>query len=276
MTSATNNAKKTTRLSWRFAKRPKHCWRKKNGVKDWLNATDRIDELFQLWRRIGRAPGKQNDEVWSRFKTTIDKFYSTKKLFFKELKDHQKENYNKKMEIIENQAEALKESEDWKGTKNELINLQKKWKAIGPVPRKHSEKMWKRFRGACDYFFNRRDRITRKIFISTKRSKTLRENGRFVEKVNAFELSGNKEKDLEELKAFQRAWSEIGFVPIKQKDTIQKAFKEALDKHFDALQVSSTEKNVSKYKQKLENIKDDPDAGPQNRQRARISPEQNR
>jgi hypothetical protein len=230
----------------------------KNSVKDWLNATDRINELFKLWRSIGRAPGKQNDEVWSRFKTTIDKFYSTKKLYFKELKDHQKENYNKKMEIIE-QAEALKESEDWKGTKNELINLQKKWKAIGPVPRKHSEKMWKRFRGACDYFFNRRDEYFKNIH--QHEDENLKKKQEIVEKVNAFELSGNKGKDLEELKAFQRAWSEIGFVPIKQKDTIQKAFKEALDKHFDALQVSSTEKNVFKYKQKLENIKDDPDAG---------------
>ncbi|MGM0567187.1 MAG: DUF349 domain-containing protein [Bacteroidota bacterium] len=226
-------------------------------VKDWLNATDRINELFKLWRSIGRAPGKQNDEIWSRFKSTLDKFFSAKKAFFKDLKDQQKENYNKKIEIIE-QAEALKDSEDWKGTKNELINLQKKWKSIGPVPKKHSNKIWKRFRAACDHFFNRRDEYFKNIH--QHEEDNLKKKQEVLDKIKAFELSGDKRKDLDALKEFQREWSEIGFVPIKKKDTIQKEYKEALDKHFNALDVSTAEKNVMNYKQKLENIKEDPNA----------------
>lgn len=229
----------------------------RNSVKDWLNATDRINELFKLWRSIGRAPGKQNDEVWNRFKSTLDKFFSVKKAFFKELKDQQKENYNKKLEIIE-QAEALKDSEDWKGTKNELINLQKKWKSIGPVPRKHSNKIWKRFRTACDHFFNRRDKYFKNIH--QHEEENLKKKQEVLDKIKAFELSGDKRKDLDALKEFQREWSEIGFVPIKKKDAIQKEYKEALDKHFNALDVSTAEKNVMNYKQKLENIKEDPNA----------------
>lgn len=229
----------------------------RSSVKDWLNATDRINELFKLWRSIGRAPGKQNDEVWNRFKSTLDKFFSAKKAFFKDLKDQQKENYNKKLEIIE-QAEALKDSEDWKGTKNELINLQKKWKSIGPVPKKHSNKMWKRFRAACDHFFNRRDEYFKNIH--QHEEENLKKKQEVLEKIKAFELSGDKRKDLDALKEFQREWSEIGFVPIKKKDAIQKEYKEALDKHFNALDVSTAEKNVMNYKQKLENIKEDPNA----------------
>lgn len=227
-------------------------------IKDWLNATDRVNELFKLWKSIGKAPGKQNDEVWHRFKTSLDKFFTDKKEYFKELKSYQKDNYNKKLAIIE-RAEELKDSEDWKATKSELIELQKQWKKIGPVPRKHSEKVWKTFRAACDHFFNRRDEYFKNVH--QHEDENLKKKQEIIEKVKAFELSGNKNQDIETLKNFQREWSEVGFVPIKAKDKIQKEFKEALDKHFDKLNVSNIEKNVLNYKQKVEQIKEDPNAG---------------
>lgn len=226
-------------------------------VKDWLVATDKVNELFKLWRSIGRAPGKDNDKVWDQFKESLDKFFGEKKDFFKELKSHQRDNYNIKMEIIE-RAEGLKESEDWKGTKDELIKLQKEWKAIGPVPRKHSDKIWKRFRSACDYFFNRRDEFFKNVHQNEEENQKKKES--LIEKVKTFELSGDKNEDIQQLKDFQREWSAIGFVPIKEKDKLQNAFKEVIDGHFDKLKVTNAEKNVMNFRQKLEGFKEDPNA----------------
>lgn len=230
----------------------------RQNVKDWLNATDKVNELFKLWKSIGKAPGKQNDEVWHRFKTMLDKFFTDKKEYFKELKSYQRDNYNKKLEIVE-RAEEVKDSDDWKGTKAKLIDLQKQWKKIGPVPRKHSDKIWKTFRAACDHFFNRRDEYFKNI--NQHEEENLKKKQEIVEKVKAYELSGDKKQDLQSLKNFQRAWSDVGFVPIKVKDKIQKEFKEAIDKHFDKLNVSNIEKNVMNYKQHVEQIKDNPNAG---------------
>lgn len=230
----------------------------RSSVKEWLNATDRVNELFKLWKSIGKAPGKNNDEVWHRFKKLLDKFFTDKKAYFKTLKNFQRENLEKKQAIID-RAEEIKDSEDWKNAKHELIDLQKQWKEVGPVPRKHATKTWKTFRAACDHFFDRRDKFFKNIHQNEEEN--LKKKQEIVEEVEAFELSGEKEKDLQALKDFQRKWSDVGFVPIKQKDKVQQAFKEALDKHFDKLNVSNAEKNVLNFKQKVEQLKDDPNAG---------------
>ena len=227
-------------------------------VKQWLDSTNKMNELFKMWRSIGRAPAKKNEEVWQRFKSSLDLFYSSKKEFFKQLKQKQKENYNKKLDIIK-QAEAIQDSTDWKNTKEELIRLQKQWKEIGPVPKKHADKIWKRFRAACDHFFNRRDEHFKNLHKNEEEN--LRKKEELIERVKNFELSGDKNKDIKALKDFQSEWIEIGFVPIKEKNRVQKEFKEAIDNHFDKLKVSSAEKNAMNYKQKLENIKEDPNAG---------------
>ncbi len=226
-------------------------------VKEWLNSTDKMNELFKMWRSIGRAPSRKNEEVWNRFKSSLDLFFGAKKEFFKQLKHKQKENYNKKLDIIK-QAEALQDSTDWKNTKEELIKLQKQWKDIGPVPKKHADKIWKRFRAACDHFFNRRDEYFKNLHKNEEEN--LKKKEELIERVKNFKPSEDKDKDIKTLKDFQREWMEIGFVPIKEKNRVQNEFKEAIDKHFDKLKVSSTEKNALNYKQKLENIKDEPNA----------------
>ncbi|MCF8231857.1 MAG: DUF349 domain-containing protein [Bacteroidales bacterium] len=226
-------------------------------VKEWLNSTDKINELFRTWRSIGRAPVKKNDEVWERFRSAMDLFFKSKKAFFKDLKQRQRENYNKKLDIIK-QAEALKDSTDWKNTKEELIRLQKEWKQIGPVPKKHADKIWKRFRAACDHFFNRRDEHFKNLHKNEEEN--LQKKEELIEQVKNFEPSGDKEADIQKLKEFQRQWMEIGFVPIKQKDRVQKEFKEAIDKHFHKLKVPNVEKSALSYRHKLENIKEEPNA----------------
>lgn len=226
-------------------------------VKDWLDNTDKMNELFRTWRSIGRAPDKKNDEVWERFKASLDLFFSSKKEFFKQLKQKQKENYNKKLDIIK-QAEAIQDSTDWKNTKEELIKLQKQWKEIGPVPKKHSQKIWKRFRAACDHFFNRRDAHFKNLHKDEEEN--LKKKEELIERVKNFQLTDDKDADIKKLKEFQREWMEIGYVPIKEKDRVQKEFQKAIDKHFDALKVTAVEKNALNYKQKVENIKEEPNA----------------
>ena len=93
---------------------------------------------MKVWKTIGPAPRKQNDEIWERFKTTLDTFFSGKKEYYQKIKDEQLNNYNLKLNICA-QAEAIKNSTDWKTTTQELINFQKEWKKIGPVPRKFSD-----------------------------------------------------------------------------------------------------------------------------------------
>jgi len=226
-------------------------------VKEWLDSTDKMNELFKMWRSIGRAPVRKNEEIWERFKASLDLFFSSKKEFFKQLKHRQKENYNKKLDIIK-QAEAIQDSTDWKNTKEELIKLQKQWKEIGPVPKKQADKIWKRFRAACDHFFNRRDEHFKNLHKNEEEN--LKKKEELIEQVKNFELSDDKDKDIKTLKDFQREFMEIGFVPIKEKNRVQQEFKEAIDKHFDKLKVSNTEKNALNYKQKVENIKEEPNA----------------
>ncbi|MCF8337735.1 MAG: DUF349 domain-containing protein [Bacteroidales bacterium] len=226
-------------------------------VKDWLDNTDKMNELFRTWRTIGRAPAKKNDEVWERFRGSMDLFFKSKKAFFKDLKQKQKENYNKKLDIIK-QAEALQDSTDWKNTKEELIRLQKEWKQIGPVPKKHADKIWKRFRAACDHFFDRRDEYFKNLHKNEEEN--LKKKEELIERVKNFELSDDKEADIQKLKEFQREWMDIGFVPIKQKDRVQKEFKEAIDKHFNKLKVPNVEKNALNYRHKLENMKEESNA----------------
>jgi hypothetical protein len=134
-----------------------------NTIKEWQAESEKISELLKVWKTIGRAPRKNNDEIWERFKTSLDTFYSNKKEFFQKIKEEQINNYNLKLDICA-QAESMMDSTDWRKTTRDLINLQKEWKSIGPVPRKHSDKIWKRFRAACDTFFNRKSEFFANIY----------------------------------------------------------------------------------------------------------------
>jgi len=126
---------------------------KNETIKEWQDNTNKINELLKIWKSIGPVPQKFNSEIWMRFKSSLDAFFANKKDFFDKLKEQQFHNYNLKVELCL-QAEAVKNNTDWKKTTNELIHLQGEWKKIGPVPKKHSDKVWKRFRAACDEFFN--------------------------------------------------------------------------------------------------------------------------
>ena len=166
---------------------------------DWQKRTKEINEIFKVWKTIGRAPRAQNDEIWNRFKVSLDGFFENKREFLGKLKEQQLNNLNLKIDLCV-QAESMKDSEDWKNTTRDLIRLQQEWKKIGPVPRRQSEKVWKRFRTSCDYFFNRKSDHFKNMHVVE--DENLQKKKDLIKVISEFKISQKKEKTLRQLKIF--------------------------------------------------------------------------
>ena len=195
---------------------------------EWNALSTEIEDIQKKWRTIGFATRKENQKIYDRFRAACDKFFSRKREYYTQFKDSMNENMEKKLSLIE-QAEALKDSKEWKKTTEALIALQKQWKEIGAVPRKKSEQLWKRFRAACDEFFNERDKNAKPendFHGNLKAKKAL------IEEINEYVLSGDAAADRDAARAFADKWQGIGFVPFKEKESIQAAYTEAMQAKF--------------------------------------------
>ena len=195
---------------------------------EWNTLSAEIEEIQKKWRTIGFATRKENQKIYDRFRAACDKFFERKREYYAQFKDTMNENMEKKLSLIE-QAEALKDSKEWKKTTEALIALQKQWKEIGAVPRKKSEQLWKRFRAACDSFFNERDAQAKPendYYGNLKAKKAL------IEEIKAYELSEDAAANLAAAKEFAAKWQGIGFVPFKEKENIQAAYNEAFKSTF--------------------------------------------
>ncbi|MCT4637736.1 MAG: DUF349 domain-containing protein [Bacteroidales bacterium] len=223
----------------------------KNSHQQWTKASDKIIEIQKTWKTIGFAPKKSNTEIYQRFRAACDKFFESKKEFYQKSKQEHEENMKKKVTLCE-RAEALMNSEDWKKTTDQLINLQKEWKTVGPVSRKDSDNIWNRFRKACDTFFNRKEEHFANI--DSVYEKNLEEKKALIEEIKAFTISDDMQDSLAKLKEFQRRWSEIGFVPMKNKDEIQQLYRESINAHFDSLNLNEDKRNTLKFKNKIEDL----------------------
>jgi len=218
--------------------------------RDWDEKSKELIELQKVWRTIGFAPKKDNNKIYERFRLASDKFFDRKREFYNQNKEEQNSNFQLKTDLCV-QAEALKDSTDWKKTADEFIAIQRAWKEIGPVPRKYSDTIWKRFRAACDYFFENKAKHFSSI--DTEQLENLRLKKELLEEVKQFELTGDDGADLDKLKDFQRRFTEIGHVPFREKDAIQNDFREVINKHFDALRVDEKRRNLMKFKNKVAN-----------------------
>ena len=207
-------------------------------ANDYNKISDQLTELLKVWKTLGAAPPIVNEEIWTRFKGNLDKFFEKKKEFFSKVKEEQQNNYNQKLNLII-QAEGIAERTDWRAATDAIIALQQEWKKIGSTSRKHSEALWKRFRAACDKFFEAKA----KYFGNVEENETenLRKKEDLIQRILDYEFSDDKNANLEALSAFQREWTEIGYVPRKEKDRIHAAYREALNKRFADLKVSSFE-----------------------------------
>jgi len=226
-------------------------------VKEWQDQTNKINELLKIWKSIGPVPQKVNTEIWTRFKTNLDTFFSGKKEFFDKLKDQQLHNYNLKVELCM-AAESLKNNTDWKKTSQDFIRLQGEWKKIGPVPKKHSDKIWKRFRAACDEFFNAKSTYFSNILAHEEEN--LNKKNDLMKRFQEFQFSEDKNANLETLKNFQREWTDIGHIPIKDKDRLQNEFRALVNEQLDRLKISEIEISTMNYQSRMDNLKNDPNA----------------
>lgn len=225
--------------------------------RDFDERADKVVELQKMWRTIGFAPKKQNNKVYQRFRDACDAFFEKKRGFYSDNKEIQLNNLQLKTELCI-QSEVLQESTDWKSTSDALIKLQKEWKEIGPVPRKQSERSWKRFRKACDHFFNRKASFFAQL--DTSYEDNLKAKLSIIEELEKFEPGADVHSAFERLKELQRKWTDIGFVPFNMKDEITNKYRNALNKEFDKLKIGDEDKNILKYKTKLDNLKANPKA----------------
>ncbi len=219
--------------------------------KDWSDRSKEVINFQKVWRTIGFAPQKDNNKIYTRFRTVCDKFFDNKREFYAQNKELQQNNLQLKTDLCI-QAEALKDSTDWRKTTNDLINIQKQWKEIGPVPRKQSDILWKRFRAACDYFFDKKAEHFSNI--DSEQIENMNLKNELIEEVTNFKASDDVNMNLEKMKEFQRRWTEIGHVPLNKKDDIQKRFRDVINMLFDDLSIDETERNLLKFKTKMATI----------------------
>lgn len=217
--------------------------------KDWEKKTSEIIEAQKLWKTIGSVPKKYNTEIFLRFKKVCDEFFKMKRAFYDVRKGDEEQNLLIKTGICE-QAEALQESSDWKTTTKELIALQKKWKEIGPAPRKQSDAIWKRFRAACDGFFNKKSNFFENIDKVYEDNLTLKNE--IIQKIKDYELTDNNKQTLADLQEIQKQYAEIGHVPFTKKEEIQNEYRDALDNVFSKMEIDEDRLSIIRFKLKME------------------------
>lgn len=225
-----------------------------DNIRKWNDTTNEVNELFKLWKTIGPVPKAENESIWERFKKPIDDFYQRKKEAFDRMKSEQEVSLAKKTELCM-RAEAIAERSDWKAATEELLKLQAEWKEVGYLPKKLSDKLWTRFRQACDRFFERKseDYKARK----SNELENVAKKEALIEKVKAFSFSEDKQANLDAIKDFQRQWAEIGFVPNAERQRLYSEFRKAIDAHFDKLQADSMELSLNAFKERVESNPED-------------------
>ncbi len=218
---------------------------------EWDAATKAILDLQEEWKHSGTVAQKERNRIFKKFRTFCDTFFNRKREFHKKQNEEQEKNLQLKTELCE-KVEAIKDSTDWKATTDKIIEYQKEWKKIGPAPKKYSNKIWARFRNACDFFFENKHAFFKDIDSTYEKNLELKKA--LIEEVDQFTLSGNNEEDINRLKAFQTRWAQIGFVPIKAKDAIQEEFRNAINGWFDKLNLDEFDRDLERFRAKLSTL----------------------
>ena len=219
---------------------------------EWNTLSKQMEDLQEKWKTIGFAAKKDNQKIYDRFREACDKFYNSKREYYANFKNVMQDNLKRKEQLCE-QAEALMNSEDWKKATDQLINLQKLWKEVGPVARKQSDIVWKRFRAACDYFFERKSAHFGKV--DEGYGNNLKAKQDLIAEIKNYKLSDSKEDNTLAMREFQNRWNEIGFVPFADKEKVQQEFNAAMDAHFADIRSLDSEKKLNKFKKMVMEVK---------------------
>lgn len=221
--------------------------------KDWDEVTKQVLEMQEEWRSIGFAPRRANQKIFDRYRKACDVFFTAKAEFYKGVKSNLNDNFEKKRILCE-KAEALKETTDWKAASEEFVKMQKEWKTIGPVQKKYSDEIWKRFITACDFFFDQRNKN-----VSGQKSEevqNLEKKKELIEKLKAFRKTDNASESLAALRALAAEWNATGHVPYKEKDKLYKEYRTVLDSQFDALNIDASQRRLESFRSNLKDMSD--------------------
>lgn len=212
----------------------------------WNEATKEILALQDDWKKVGFASKKVNAELFARFRKSCDEFFGQKTEFFKKMKDELAANLAKKTELCE-KAEALKDSTDWKATAEALVALQKEWKTVGPVVKKHSDAVWKRFIAACDHFFDEKKKNANSTH--AVEHSNLKSKNEVITAIEALLADDNADQAdaASKVRELMGKWQEIGHVPFKEKDKVYARYREAVDKAYDKFDMKATRARMANF-----------------------------
>lgn len=221
-------------------------------VKEWQTATEQLLQLQTEWKESGEVAPKDRAKLFKKFRASCDKFFNDKKDFYQQTADEQAKNLELKRTLCE-RVEALQESEDWKAATEAILEAQKEWKEIGTVSQKHSQKIWNRFRAACDIFFNRKSEHFQSI--DSEQTENLKAKLNIIEQLEESESQPN----LDKIKELQNSWNSIGHVPMKDKEQITERYKRVVNKLYSKLNISEREKEIERFRSKVKSYDGDKD-----------------
>ncbi len=220
---------------------------------DWENATNEVLQMQAEWKTIGFTPRKMNTNIFERFRTACDAFFHKKSEYFKNMRETFSANQAAKVALCE-KAEALKDSTDWNSTTNKFLQLQKEWKAVGPVSRKVSENLWKRFSAACNYFFEQRNAAT--AGQREEEEGNLARKQEIIEKLNALlEQHAGEDQAADDVQDTVRSlmdeWNQVGHVPFRKKDKIYKKYHDVVDRIYQELHISAGRRRLENFRKNV-------------------------
>ncbi|MBD5314916.1 MAG: DUF349 domain-containing protein [Bacteroides sp.] len=220
----------------------------------WDELTKTVITAQEEWKGVGYASRKANAALFTRFRAACDNFFARKAEYFRTMKEELNENLLKKTALCE-QAEALKDSTDWRKTSDRLVELQKEWKEIGTVAKRHSDAIWKRFQEACDYFFEQKKQAT-----SSQRKEerdNLKAKQEIIEKLKELGSENSdltRENAIKKLNELRAAWQSVGHVPFKEKDKVQETYRVLVGELSKKLDVRETRSRMASFENSIKEI----------------------
>lgn len=223
----------------------------------WNKATETIMDAQKEWKTLGYASRKANNQLFTRFRATCDAFFAAKGEFFKTMKNNLAENLAAKTKLCE-QAEALAASTEWRKTSDELVELQKKWRSIGAVPKKHSDQIWQRFMTACNTFFDNKKHATTDVRRTEQANLKVKKSiVAELTALNAPDVAIDRAEAIEKINALRARWQETGHVPFKEKDKLHDTYREVVRQLFDKYDVHEKRQRMDSFQSSIDAISSD-------------------
>lgn len=219
----------------------------------WTKKTEEVIEFQKAWKESGYASKAESEEIWKSFRALCDQFFERKNLYYDDRKKSYKDNQVKKEALIA-QANALKESNEWKKSTEALIKLQEEWKSLGAASQAEERKLWTQFRAACDHFFT-----AKKGFFAgmdDRHEANEKEKQGIIAELEAFELTGARSADMEALRALQTRWNAVGHVSKASMKPLSERFFGLLDAKWDVLKADKADRAISQYKDRIDTLRE--------------------